>query len=92
MSEYRKDALDASEDEEIIGLYDKELHLEMLRNTELHHAEEKGIEQGIEIGREEGMVSRNMEIAKDMLKGGEPLEKISKYTCLSIEEIKKISV
>ena len=44
MSDYRKDAVDASEDEEIIGLYDKELHLEMLRNTELYEAEQKGIE------------------------------------------------
>ena len=34
--------------EEVIGLYDKELHLEKLRLSELKEAREKGIEQGIE--------------------------------------------
>jgi len=45
MSEYQKDVLVTSEDEEIIGLYDKELHIEMLKNTELYAAEQKGIEE-----------------------------------------------
>ena len=63
-SEYRKDVLNALE-EEIIGLYDKELHQEMLRNIELHHAEEKGIK------------SCNIEITKAMLREEEPLEKIT---------------
>ena len=34
--------------EEVIGLYDKELHLEKLRLSELKEAREKEIEQGIE--------------------------------------------
>ena len=83
MSEYRKDALEASEDEEIIGLYDKELHLEMLRNTELHHAEEEGFEKG----RREGI----LDTVKSMLKENLEISLISKITGLSIEEINNIS-
>ena len=82
MSEYRKDALDASEDEEIIGLYDKELHQEMLRNTELHHAKEEGLEEGIK--------KEKMDIVKAMLKEKLEPSLISKITGLPIEEIKMI--
>ena len=90
MSEYRKDALAASEDEEIIGLYDKELHQEMLRNTELYEAEKKGIEQGIEQGREEEKKIRSIEIAKSMLKKEMEVSLISEITGLSIEEINNL--
>ena len=90
MSDYRKDAVDASEDEEIIGLYDKELHLEMLRNTELYEAEQKGIEQGIEKGREEQKKIRSIEIAKVMLKKGMEASLISEITELTIEEINNL--
>ncbi len=90
MSDYRKDAVDASEDEEIIGLYDKELHLEMLRNTELYEAEQKGIEQGIEKGREEEKKIRSIEIAKVMLKKGMEASLISEITELTIEEINNL--
>ncbi len=86
MSEYRKDALAASEDEEIIGLYDKELHLEMLRNTELYEAEQKGMEQGIEQGIEEEKLS----MVKAMLKEKLDISLISKITGLSIEEINQL--
>ena len=90
MSEYRKDALAASEDEEIIGLYDKELHQEMLRNTELYEAEKNGIEQGIEQGREEEKKIRSIEIAKSMLKKEMEVSLISEITGLSIEEINNL--
>ena len=82
MSEYRKDALDASEDEEIIGLYDKELHLEMLRNTELHHAKEEGKEEG----RKEGI----LDTVKSMLKEEIPIETIIRITGLSKEKIEEL--
>lgn len=61
----------------------------MLRNTELHHAEEKG-KKGLEQGIEKGSRESKIEMAKVMLED-EPLEKISKYTSLSIKEIQKIS-
>ncbi len=87
MSEYRKDALEASDDEEIIGLYDKELHLEMLRNTELHHAKEEGLEEGIEKGRREGI----FDTVRSLLKSGVDKKIIMEATNLTEEEIKNIS-
>ncbi len=83
MSEYRKDSLKASEDEDIIGLYDKELHLEMLHNSELKEAREKGLEQG---RREEKIEAAKLMLAKEI-----DLKTISECTNLSIEEIEKLS-
>ena len=70
-------------DEEVIGLYDKELHLEKLRLSELKEAREQGIEQGIEKGIEQ----EKIEIVKNMLKDEVDISVISKYTGLSKEEI-----
>ncbi len=52
MEEYVKDAYDASQEEEIVGLYDKELHEKMLHNTMIKNARTDGVELGIEIGIE----------------------------------------
>ena len=41
----------------------------------------------IEEGREEGREEERLEIAKEMLKDGEPIEKIVKYSKLSENEI-----
>ena len=38
MEDYVKDAKRASISDDIVGLYDKELHEELLRNTELYNA------------------------------------------------------
>ena len=78
MEEYVKDAKEASIKDEVIGLYDKELHLEKLRLSELSEAKEEGIK------------TRNMEIAKNMLKDEVDISVISKYTGLSKEEIEKL--
>ena len=75
MEEYVKESIKASMDEEVIGLYDKELHLEKLRLSELEEAREQGIEQ------------EKIEIAKNMLNDGLGISVISKYTGLSKEEI-----
>ena len=45
--EYVKDAKRASMEDDIVGLYDKELHEEKLRITELEEAREKGIATGM---------------------------------------------
>ncbi len=92
MSEYRKDSLKASEDEEVIGLYDKELHLEMLHNSELKEAREKGLEQGIEQGLEQGEKKAKIETAKLMLAKGIEIKIISECTNLPIEEIKNLEI
>lgn len=44
-------------------------------------------EAGKEEGREEGIEQEKMQVAKEMLKDNEPIEKIIKYTKLSKEQI-----
>ena len=94
MEEYVKDAYDASQEEEIIGLYDKELHEEMIKNTLVYEAEQKGIREGYnsgkEEGRQEGITQNKIEIARNMLNDGLEIEKIVMYTGLSKEEIEKL--
>jgi len=63
---------------------------------------EQGIEQGIELGLEQGREEERVKaenekremavkLALEMLKDDEPLEKISRYTQLSVEEIEAIA-
>ena len=86
MEEYVKESIKASQDEEVIGLYDKELHLEKLRLSELKEAREQGIEQGIEKGIEQ----EKIEIVKNMLSKNIDISVISECTGLSKEEIEKL--
>jgi len=79
MEDYIKEREDISIDDEVIGLYDKELHLEKLRLSEIYHA------------KEEGMKQEKLEIAKNMLKDNIELDIISKYTNLTKEELEKIN-
>lgn len=44
----------------------------------------------LEEGREEGLEEKAIEVAREMLKDNEPIEKIMKYTKLKKEEILKI--
>ena len=78
MEEYVKDAKEASIKNEVIGLYDKELHLEKLRLSELNEAREQGIEQ------------EKIEIAKNMLNSELDISVISECTGLSKEEIESL--
>ena len=78
MEEYVKESIKASQDEEVIGLYDKELHLEKLRLSELKEAREKGIEQ------------EKIEIAKNMLSKNIDISVISECTGLAKEEIEEL--
>ena len=67
-----------SNDERIIGLYDKEKVARKTLNTQLKSAKLEGIEE------------RNIEIAKTMLKDDLSLDIISKYTGLTKEEIENL--
>ena len=78
MEDYVKDAKRASINDDIVGLYDKELHEELLRNTELYNAEQKGIREN------------KIETAKNMLKESISIDIISKVTGLTKEEIEKL--
>ena len=53
---------------------------------------EEGREEGRAEGREEGFEEKAIEVATEMLKDKEPIEKIMKYTKLSKEEILKIKI
>ena len=46
-----------------------------------------GREEGRAEGRAEGLAEGRIEIAKGMLSDGMPVDKISKYTGLTVEEI-----
>ena len=94
MEEYVKDSIDASMEDEVIGLYDKELHLEKLRLSEIKETKEKGIEigmkQGIKEGIEVGKEEEKLSIAKNLLKDNVSIDIISSSTGLSIETIKNL--
>ena len=56
---------------------------EKRRRSEMNTA----IRMGREEGREEGRAEERVEIAKGMLSDDMPVDKISKYTGLTVEEI-----
>ena len=87
VEEYIKDAKQASSDGERAALeYDKELHDMMIQNNMIDEAKEKGIETGKKMGIE----IEKIEIAKKMLKDGMDKNIISKYTGLSLKDIKNL--
>ena len=47
-------------------------------------------EEGIALGHAEGEKNKQLEIAKIMLNSNEPLEKVSLFTNLPIEELKNL--
>ena len=90
MEEYVKDAKRASMEDDVVGLYDKELHEEKLRITELEEAREKGIETGMAAGIAQGKKESILETARNMLKDNLDIEMICKYTGLTREEINNL--
>ena len=72
-----------SKDPEFSGYYD----LEEAHKQELEDMLNTGIRQG----KEAGSKQEQIKIAKNMLEENVSLDKIVKYTGLSIEEIKKIA-
>ena len=60
----------------------------------MYEAREEGIEQGIKQGRSEGIAegeaSKGLDMARAMKEDNKPVDEISKYTGLSIEEIEKL--
>ena len=79
-------AKELSSDDEMVTMFDQENMHEMIRNTELEEAQERGIERGIKRGFKE----KALEIAQNMLNGKMDIKDISKFTGLSIEEIEKL--
>ena len=87
MKEYIDDSRRASEQDEVIGMYDKELHEERLRKSELKEANlqgrEEGIKEGIQQGRKEGIEEGIKNTALKMLQENIDLSIISECTGLS---------
>ena len=86
MEKYVKESKEASEQDEVIGMYDKELHDERLRLAENDEYREKGIEEGIQQGKQE----KAKETALKMLQKGYDISDISECTGLSLEELKSL--
>ena len=57
-----------------------------LRN-QIDYAKQEAAAEGRAEGRAEGDKNRALKIAQEMLADGMPIDKISKYTDLSVEEI-----
>ena len=79
-------AKELSSDDEMVTMFDQENMHEMIRNTELEEAQERGIERGIKRGFKEKAV----EIAKNLIKIGLSEDQIVESTGLSKEEIKNL--
>ena len=94
---------DLSTDPNFIGYYDIEearrQEIEDMKATGFRMGKEEGFEQGhkegrqegCEEGREEGKKTKQLEIAKTMLKDNLNVDIISKYTGLSEKEILSIN-
>lgn len=50
---------------------------------------EKGVKKGVKKGMKKGMKKERTTIAKEMLADGETMDKILKYSKLTVEEIEK---
>ena len=73
-------------DEEVRRIAEAEEMEKLDRNTEIYLAKEEGLAEG----KASGLNEAKVEIAKQMLKAGEKIETIMKYTGLTKEQIKKI--
>ena len=79
MKEYIEDSKNASEQDEVIGMYDKELNDEMLKKAEIRENREEAFN--------EGALEKARETALNMLQDNLTLDTIAKYTGLSLEEL-----
>ena len=61
------------------------------RQQGLEEGLEKGIEVGEKIGLEKGAQQKAIETARKMLLKGVPIEDISEFTGLSVEEIERLN-
>ena len=64
-------------------IYEQEMYDEKRRRSEMNTA----IRMGREEGREEGRAEGRAEIAREMILDGVPVDKISQYTGLTVEEV-----
>ena len=79
---------------EDVVLYSRSLERLQAYQAGIDYAAEQSWASGLEKGREEGLLEgraeAEIEIARNLLKAGIPLEVVSDTTCLSIEQLDKI--
>ena len=56
----------------------------------LEQERREALQEGRQVGRQEGINEEKERVARDMLKDGEPLEKIARYSLLAEENILKL--
>lgn len=79
-----------NEDPEFVYDLTEEEEAMVMYNSEMAEATENGIKIGLNEGKEEGKKEEKQSIAQKMLVDGMPIEKISQFTGLTIEEIHKL--
>ena len=90
MEKYVKESKEASEQDEVIGMYNEEIHKEKLRLAEIDEFRELGHEEGLKEGLQKGSLEKAIETAKKMLQEGIDISIISRCTDLSIEKVEKL--
>ena len=94
MEKYVKESKEASEKDEVIGMYNEEIHKEKLRLAEIDEfrelGHEEGLKEGLRKGMEEGTQKTKEETAKKMLQEGIDISIISRCTDLSIKEVERL--
>ena len=77
-------------DDKLMRAYDARDAFLLGQKMMLNREREEGKAEGIKEGIKEGIEKRNYTIAKSMKKDGADINLISKYTGLTIKEIKKL--
>jgi len=88
MEKVRDKIIQLSEDEELVGVYDKEIVDMKIRNSMIMTAQKEGLEQGIQQGSNQEKIN----IAKNLLSMKLNIQDISKATGLTIGEINNIEL
>ena len=79
-----------TDNEDLLNEYDRREAYLVYQSSLMRGAKEDGFEEGIEKGKLEGLKEGKISMAKAMKNDGVDINLISKYTGLSIEEIKKL--
>ena len=79
-----------TDNKDLLNEYDRREAYLVYQSSLMRGAKEDGFEEGIEKGKLEGLKEGKISMAKAMKKDGADINLISKYTGLSIEEIKKL--
>ena len=82
--------IEISRDEELQGIYDRQEHERMVRNSIMATKLEDSYYKGVNKGIKEGEQNKNIENAKKMKEENIPIDIISRITSLSKEEIEKL--